>query len=137
MYYEGMTGLTVTDYGGIFATVTTEKPGRYPVLHYPWRPREGNTDAVWPILLTRVAAWAAHAIPFCPDGKLWLLDGWPRAQSFDADGRPSGQVVPAAVDMAAKSDGEPSWRIAAAPARHAIGHGQRALQLAQGTTLSG
>ena len=114
LYSAGMQGLALTEQRGIYASVarvvSQDAVPFHGVLHYPWQPGNVQPDE-WPLLgyppgrLNR-----PHAIHAGPSGRIWVLDGWPRLQAFDASGSPEAQIVLRTgvppVEMVESPDGE-------------------------------
>jgi Mg-chelatase subunit ChlD len=115
MYRDDLQGVTIVPQRRIYATVASDARQMHGVLVYPWRPRANDPTDDWPFLGYPPGRFnAPHAIHAGADHRIWVLDGWPRLQSFDADGTPRDQLAPSLtpqrlfepVDIAGAANGE-------------------------------
>lgn len=116
LYYKGLTGVAVTSKQGVFGAVARD--ARDPrdrtfhgVVRWPWRPQNVSPTAEWPLLGYPIGRLNGPlAISAGGDGRLWVLDGWPRAQAFAADGTVAKQFAPTGLglgaDIGAAANGE-------------------------------
>jgi hypothetical protein len=94
LYYKGLTGVAVTSRQGVFGAVARD--ARDPrdrtfhgVVRWPWRPQNVSPTAEWPLLGYPIGRLNGPlAISAGGDGRLWVLDRWPRAQAFAPDTGP-------------------------------------------------
>ena len=109
MYYLRMRGVAVSSGVGVLATVASDERLFHGVAVFRWRPREGLPEREWPLLgYPRGRLNDPMAIHSAPDGRLWITDGWPRAQAFSSRGRAELQYeLPGpAVDIAVAPSGQ-------------------------------
>jgi YVTN family beta-propeller protein len=116
LYYKGLTGVAVTSKQGVFGAVARD--ARDPrdrtfhgVVRWPWRPQNVSPTAEWPLLGYPIGRLHGPlAISAGGDGRLWVLDGWPRAQAFAPDGTVARQFAPTGLgvgaDIGAAANGE-------------------------------
>lgn len=109
MYYTGLQGVAVSSRHGVLATVTNDARLFHGVVSYAWRPRSGVPAREWLLLdypLGRLNG--PHAIHAGRDGRIWILDDWPRIQAFGRDGKPALQVSKPIrpVDVAVAANGD-------------------------------
>lgn len=123
LYLDDLQGVAILTGNAIYATRADDARDWHGVVAWAWRPREGVVAAEWPLLnyppgrLNR-----PHAVHAGADGRIWVLDGWPRVQAFAPDGTPQVQWRPRLtpqrlfepVDIAVDDRGEalvgePTW----------------------------
>ncbi len=88
MYQTGLRGIALSETHGIYATLASDARQLHGVVRYPLRPREGTPmGPIWR-LLGYPPGRLNHprAVHYGPDGRLWVLDEWPRIQGFATDG---------------------------------------------------
>jgi len=129
MYRKDLQAVTILSQRSVFATEASDEGQFHGVVIYSWRPRNGNPAGEWPLLAYPPGRFnGPHAVHAGHDGRIWVLDGWPRLQSFDADGSPRDQIIPALTpkrlfepaDVAGAADGqllvgEPNWLLRLRP----------------------
>ena len=144
MYRDGLTGVTHWPRKGVVGTVVDEPRTWHGLIAFAWRPRDGERLWDWPYLGFPQGRFSApNAVQAGADGRIYVLDGWPRIQAFTADGRPAAQWVPALaparrfepVDIAVAADG----RMLVAEPRHVTqlapdGTTSSSLRLQRGST---
>lgn len=95
LFMEGMAGVTHWPRKGVYASIASASRVWHGLIGFGWQPRNGDPIATWPRLgFPEGRLKAPHAIAAAPDGRIWVLDAWPRVQAFDADGRLSLHAVP-------------------------------------------
>lgn len=123
LYLDDLQGVAILTGNAIYASRADDARDWHGIVAWAWRPREGVVAAEWPLLnyppgrLNR-----PHAIHAGADGRIWVLDGWPRVQAFGTDGVPQAQWRPRLtpqrlfepVDIAVNARGEalvgePTW----------------------------
>ncbi|MFI0608037.1 MAG: VWA domain-containing protein [Anaerolineae bacterium] len=116
LFMEGMMGVAHWPRKGVFATIASTARVWHGVIGFGWQPRNGDAIAVWPRLgFPEGRLKAPHAIHAAVDGRIWVLDAWPRLQAFQPDGSLSLHVVPQftpsrpfqPVDLTVSPAGEP------------------------------
>ncbi len=88
MYQTGLQGIALSEQHGIYATLASDARQLHGVVRYPLRPKEGTpTGPPWRLLGYPPGRLnGPRAIHYGLDGRLWVLDNWPRIQGFASDG---------------------------------------------------
>ncbi len=116
LFMEGMKGVTHWPRKGVFATIASSARAWHGIIGFGWQPRNGDAIAVWPRLgFPEGRLVAPHAIHAGIDGRIWVLDAWPRLQAFQPDGTPADHLVPQftpsrsfqPIDLTVSPAGEP------------------------------
>lgn len=114
MYRDGLVGVTHWPRKGVVGTVVDEPRTWHGLIAFAWRPRDGERIWDWPYLgFPPGRLNAPSAVQAGADGRIYVLDGWPRIQAFAPDGRLLAQRVPSLaparrfepVDIAVSADG--------------------------------
>ena len=95
LFMEGMAGVTHWPRKGVYASIASSARVWHGLIGFGWQPRNGDPIAVWPRLgFPEGRLKAPHAIAAAPDGRIWVLDAWPRVQAFQPDGQLNLHAVP-------------------------------------------
>lgn len=95
LFMEGMKGVAHWPRKGVFASIASSARVWHGLIGFGWQPRSGDAIAVWPRLgFPEGRLKAPHAIHAGVDGKIWVLDAWPRLQAFQPDGSLALHFVP-------------------------------------------